>query len=46
MLSLEVIGVLGVLYALLVWGLVRAALARKQPQSEQHVETGAPVATG
>lgn len=42
MLSLEAIGVLGVLYALLVWGLVRAALAARQV--EQKVEEGAAVA--
>jgi hypothetical protein len=46
MLSLGAISVLGVLYGLLVAGLVRAALARKQAESEQQVEKGAPAATG
>jgi hypothetical protein len=46
MLSLEAIGVLGILYALLAWGLVRAALARKRAASEEQVEKGVPVATG
>jgi hypothetical protein len=46
MLSLEAIGVLGVLYVLLVAGLVKAALARKQAESQQKVEKGAPVASG
>ncbi len=46
MLSLEAIGVLGVLYVLLVASLARAAVARKQAESEQKVEKGAPVATG
>lgn len=46
MLSLEAIAVLGVLYALLVCGLVRAALARRQAEVEPKAEKGAPVATG
>ena len=46
MLSLGAIGVLGVLYALLVAGMVKTALARKQADSQQQVEKGAPVVTG
>jgi hypothetical protein len=43
MLSLEAIGVLAVLYALLVGGLVKVTLARKQAKSQQEVKEGAPV---
>ncbi len=42
MLSLEIIGVLGALFAFLVYGMVRAQLARREAQAKQKAEKGAP----
>lgn len=45
MLSLEVIGVLGALFAFLVYGMVRTQLARRQAEAKRKAEEGAPAAT-
>jgi hypothetical protein len=37
MLSIEIIAVLGVVYGLLVYGLVRARLASRQAEAEQKI---------
>ncbi len=41
MLSLEVIGVLGALFALLVYGMVRTQVARRQAEAKRKAEVGA-----
>jgi hypothetical protein len=46
MLSLELIGVLGLVYAVLVGGLVKAHLARRKAQAGRPVEEGAAPAVG
>jgi len=40
MLSLEIIGVLGVLFGFLVYGMVRAQLARRQAEAKRKAEKG------
>jgi hypothetical protein len=45
MLSLEIIGVLGALFAFLVYGMVRTQLARRQAEAKRKAEEGAPAAT-
>jgi hypothetical protein len=45
MLSLEIIGVLGALFAFLVYGMVRAQLARRQAEVKREAEEGAPAAS-
>jgi hypothetical protein len=45
MLSLEIIGVLGALFGLLVYGIVRTHLAKKEAEAKQIVEKGVPVRT-
>lgn len=42
MLSLEIIGVLGALFAFLVYGMVRTQLARREAEAKQKAEEGAP----
>ncbi len=42
MLSLEVIGVLGALFAFLVYGMVRTQVARRQAEAKRKAEKGAP----
>jgi hypothetical protein len=37
MLSIEIIGVLGTLFGLLVYGMARTRLARRQPEAEQKI---------
>jgi len=44
MLSLEIIGVLGALFGLLVYGMVRTQLARREGEARQKAEKGAPAA--
>lgn len=44
MLSLEIIGVLGALFAFLVYGMVRTQLARRQAEAKRKAEEGAPAA--
>ena len=41
MLSLEMIGVLSVLYALLVWGMVRSQLASRHAEADRGVRGAA-----
>jgi len=45
MLSLEIIGVLGALFAFLVYGMVRSQVARREAEAKQTAEKGAPAAT-
>ncbi len=45
MLSLEIIGVLGALFGFLVYGMVRAQLARRDAKAKQRAEKRAPAAT-
>lgn len=45
MLSLEMIGILGVLFAFLVYGMVRTQLAKRQTEAKEKAEKGAPAAT-
>ena len=42
MLSLEIIGVLGALFAFLVYGMVRTQLARREAEASRKAEKGAP----
>ncbi|MGB3903873.1 MAG: hypothetical protein WBB22_03035 [Anaerolineae bacterium] len=44
MLSLEIIGVLGALFAFLVYGMVRTQLARREAEARQEAEKDAPAA--
>ncbi len=44
MLSLEIIGVLGALFAFLVYGMVRTQLARRQAEAKRKAEEGPPAA--
>jgi hypothetical protein len=45
MLSLEIIGILGALFAFLVYGMVRTTLARREAAESRRAESGSPVAT-
>lgn len=45
MLSLEMIGVLGALFAFLVYGMVRTQLARRRAEVKRKAEEGAPSTT-
>jgi hypothetical protein len=45
MLSLEMIGVLGALFAFLVYGMVRTQLARRQADVKRKAQEGAPTTT-
>lgn len=45
MLSLEIIGVLGALFAFLVYGMVRTAVARREADEQRRVEEVSTVAT-
>jgi len=45
MLSLEIIGVAGALFAFLLYGMVRTQLARGETEAKQKAEKGAPAAT-
>ncbi len=45
MLSLEIIGVLGALFAFLVYGMVRTQVARREAETKRKAEKGAPAAT-
>jgi len=44
-LSLQIIGVLGALFAFLVYGMVRTQVARRGAEAKQKAERGAPAAT-
>jgi len=44
MLSLEIIGVLGALFAFLVYGMVRTQLAKREAKARQEAEKAAPAA--
>jgi hypothetical protein len=46
MLSLEIIGVLGALFAFLVLAMVRTELARREARAQQRAEEGAPRPAG
>jgi len=46
MLSLELIGVLGALFAFLVLAMVRTQLARREVKARQRAEDGAPKPVG
>jgi len=42
MLSLEIIGVLGALFAFLVYGMVRTQLAKREAEARRKAEKGVP----
>jgi len=46
MLSLELIGVLGILFAFLVLAMARTQLARREVKARQRAEDGAPKPAG
>jgi hypothetical protein len=46
MLSLEIIGVLGALFAFLVYAMARTQLARRKAVSEQRIREATPKAAG
>lgn len=45
MLSLEIIGILGGLFAFLVYGMVRTSLAKREASEQRRTEEVGPVAT-